>query len=232
MASMTTSDGDSSSVLLVKLIVEDLAMIEGQDQPAGTYIPASWSPSSTPPPPQPPPHRKPPSIRTWIRLAFRFLPMVLLAGGTLQRAVYNRSYSHAPVLHHGGVARSDQFHGSGRIYLLQLGPHTAPYTVQDLAEWLRDKYSLDTQILQATALDPAAWDSSRHLYISELLCAQIKREHPALALDRNSWLIGFTDAGMYSATQKWDSTFSKRDQHRAAISRPLALETRPLRSPG
>jgi hypothetical protein len=98
-----------------------------------------------------------------------------------------------------------------------LAPHADPYTVQDLAEWLRDKYLLDTQILQATALDPAAWDSSRHLYIAKLLYAQIKREHPTLAVDRNSWLIGFTDAGMYSATQKWDSTFSKRDQQRVAI---------------
>jgi len=199
-------------------MVEDLAMIEGQDQPAGTYISASWSPLSTPPsPPPPPPQRKPPSIGTLIRLALRFGPIVLLAWGALQRGAYNRSHSHAPVLHHGVVARSDQFHGSGRIYLLQLGPHAAPYTVQDLAEWLRDKYSLDTQILQATALDPAAWDPSRHLYIAELLYAQIKREHPTLAVDRNSWLIGFTDAGMYSATQKWGSTFSLRDQHRVAI---------------
>jgi YD repeat-containing protein len=189
-------------------------MIEGQDQPAGTYVSSSWDPPSTRPPP---PHRRPPSTHTWIRLAFRFVLIVLLTWGTLYRAAYNRSHSRAPVLHHGGVARSDQFHGSGRIYLLQLGPHAEPCTVQDLAEWLRDKYTLDTQILQATALDPAAWDSSRHLYIAELLYAQIKREHPTLAVDQNSWLIGFTDAGMYSATQKWDSTFSQRDHHRAAI---------------
>lgn len=133
-------------------------MIEGQDQPAGTYVSASWDPPSTPPPP---PNRRTSNARTWIQLAFRFVLIVLPIWGGLQRAAYHRSHSHAPVVHQGGVARSDQFHGSGRIYLLQVGPHADPYTVQDLAEWLRDKYSLDTQVVATSCSTPPTWTGTK-----------------------------------------------------------------------
>lgn len=123
-----------------------------------------------------------------------------------------------PAWHHTGFpVRANQLTGNGRIYLIQLGNHTDPYTVVELAEWLRDKYALDVQVLTPTPLDPAAWDRSRHCYIAERISAQMKREHPVLAADRNAWLIGFTDEAMYSATEKQSNTFSQRDHFRAAV---------------
>lgn len=38
-----------------------------------------------------------------------------MAGGALQRGAYNLSHSHDPVLHHGDVARSAQFHGNSAM---------------------------------------------------------------------------------------------------------------------
>ncbi len=195
-------------------------MSKAPEYPAGTSISASWSASprgfgNALPSPVP---GKRLSVWKWIRLA-TFLLLVAIRGSALVHHVFTlRTYSHRAVWHHGGhVANLDQLHGKGTIYLLQLGPHTDPYFVVDLAEWLRDTYSLNVQVLTPTALDPAAWDSSRHLYVAERLNDQIKREHPALAADANSWLIGFTDAGMYSAGEPWKTSFSQRDHRGAAI---------------
>jgi YD repeat-containing protein len=115
------------------------------------------------------------------------------------------------------LARIEELHGTGRIYLVQLGPHTLPYQLDNLAQWLRATYALDVQVLPAIALDHAAWDTTRNQYIGELLNDQIKRDLPILAADPNAYLIGFTDADMYSISEKWDASFTQRDHHRVAI---------------
>ena len=154
---------------------------------------------------------------------------VLQPFAILSRSIYHSHQTPKSTRHHQDlIARPDQLVGNGRIYLVQLGPHTDPYSIQELSEWLRDKYSLDTQILQPAALDPAAWDSSRHRYIAERLYAQIKREHPTLAADPKVWLIGFTDAEMYSVTRKRSATFSQRDGQRAAIISSFKIEDSPM----
>lgn len=117
----------------------------------------------------------------------------------------------------GPVVRLDQLTGKGRIYLIQIGPHSAPYALEDFAQWLNTKYALDVQLLPPVALDQAAWDSGRRQYIAELLNAQMQREHPALAADPDAYLIGFTDANIYPASIRWNSTFTLRDWPRTAI---------------
>lgn len=116
------------------------------------------------------------------------------------------------------VVSPGELHGKGRIYLLQLGPHTDAYSVTDLAQWLRSKYSLDVQVLPAADLGAVAWDENRHMYIAERLLQQIQRDHPAEAADPNSWLIGITDAKMSSATDKGDWEVSQRGPRSAIIS--------------
>jgi len=130
-------------------------------------------------------------------------------GQTLKRTVAAR--------HDGPVARIDVLKGNGRIYLVQMGDHKAPYALDNFEQWLRSKYSLDVQVLPAMAIDQSAWDSERKQYVAELLYAQIKREHPDLAANPNVYLIGFTDADMYSVNLKWRSSFTQRDLQRAAI---------------
>jgi YD repeat-containing protein len=120
--------------------------------------------------------------------------------------------------HDGPVARLSELKGTGRIYLMQVGPHTAPYSLDDFAGWLHNKYSLDVQILPPMAFNPADWNPSRKQYVAELLYQRIEHEHPDLAADPNAYLIGFTDADMYPVYQNWPSTYAERDLlHRAAI---------------
>jgi len=116
------------------------------------------------------------------------------------------------------VVSPSELHGKGRIYLLQLGPHTDAYSVADLAQWLGRKYSLDVQVLPAANLAAVAWDEDRHMYIAQRLIQQLKRDHPAEAADPNSWLIGITDAKMSSAEDKGDWEVSQRGLRSAIIS--------------
>jgi len=120
-------------------------------------------------------------------------------------------------MHRGPVAPPGQLKGSGTVYLVQMGDHTQPYSLADFAGWLRHKYSIDVRVLPAMAIDPSAWDAKRHQYVAEQLYAQIKQRHPDLAQNGSAFLIGFTDADMYSVNTMWSSTFTQRDKLRTAI---------------
>jgi YD repeat-containing protein len=110
----------------------------------------------------------------------------------------------------GPVVPVNQLMGTGRIYLVQIGLHDSSYVLNDFAEWLRSKYALDVQVLQPTTLDPSAWNNRRRQIVAELLYEQVKREHPDLAVDSNAYLIGFTDADMYSVYWNWPFSYSQR----------------------
>ncbi len=119
--------------------------------------------------------------------------------------------------HAGPIAQVSELKGSGRIYLVQMGTHRAPYSVEDFAKWLHGKYGLDVQVLPAMAIDEAAWNGRRRQVVAELLEAELKQKHPDLAADHDAYLIGFTDWNMYSTREMWDGTFTQRDLMRAAI---------------
>ncbi|MCU1247664.1 MAG: Teneurin-3 [Edaphobacter sp.] len=126
------------------------------------------------------------------------------------------AYSKA-AYHNGPIAEVNELTGNGRIYLVQIGPHSAAYGLDGLAEWLRSKYGLQVQVLPPMQLDQSAWDSGRKQYVAELLYEQIKREHSELAADPNAYLFGFTDATMCSVNNSWASTFTQRDFQRMAV---------------
>lgn len=128
----------------------------------------------------------------------------------------------------GPVARPDELKGKGRIYLVQMGEHRDPYSMDDFAKWLHAKYALDVQVLPAMEIDSSAWDEKRHKYVAELLEAQLKQNHPDLAQDEDAYLIGFTDRIMYSTEEMWDSTFTQRDRLRAAIISSDGMKDTPV----
>lgn len=119
--------------------------------------------------------------------------------------------------HDGPSASLDQLAGNGRIYLIQVGAHYLPYSVDEMAVWLRTKYHLDVQVLAPVQLDRSAWVGSRRQYIAEILDDQLKREHPDLAADPNAYLIGFTDEDMFSAWHSWKFSDTQRDMKRVAV---------------
>lgn len=141
----------------------------------------------------------------------------------------SRSVSTPQSLRHAGpVARLDQLKGSGRIYLVQIGDHKDPYSLQDLAGWLHSKYSLDVQVLPPLSIDKFAWNASRRQYIAESIDAQMKRAHPDLSADPDVVLIGFTDADMYTDHFQWRGTFTQRDMRRTAIISSDGMQDDPL----
>jgi hypothetical protein len=152
----------------------------------------------------------------FIAVAAGFSYMVAkLAGHRSMAGSYSRDEYVPPP--DGPVARPDELKGTGTIYLVQLGDHKAPYSIEDLAQGLRAKYSLDVQVLPAMAIDKSAWQPERRQYIAQLLNDQIKHAHPDLAANPNAYLIGFTDVDTFSATATWQYVFTQRDMERAAI---------------
>jgi YD repeat-containing protein len=119
--------------------------------------------------------------------------------------------------HQGPVARREELKGAGRIYLVQMGDHRDPYSLEDLAQWLRTKYALDVEVLPPTPIHPFAWNASRGQYVVQSLYAQLKWDHPDLASDPDAYLIGFTDGDIYTTAAPWSSTYSQRDWRRAAV---------------
>ena len=138
-----------------------------------------------------------------------FIKQRMASGANVRQPAYPR--------HIGPVARLDELKGNGRVYLVQVGEHKDPYSLEDLAQWLRTKYALDVRILPAIALDKSAWDATRKQFVAESIYTQLKRENPALAADPGAYLFGFTEVDMYSNHIRWNSTFTQRDGERAAI---------------
>ena len=169
------------------------------------------------------PRTNPPNLLTLIvsSVAVGIL-LLLLVGGVIgyqlaSRTNQRRAARLAVAPHDGPIAALDRRTGTGRIYLVQMGPHHAPYAIRDFADWLHSKYALDVQVLPPMALERSAWDSWRRQYVAELLYDQIKREHPDLAADPTAYLIGFTDADMYTVNHRWRYSFTQRDMQRAAV---------------
>jgi YD repeat-containing protein len=164
--------------------------------------------------------------RSRSKTALRIAALVLLAPGMGKflagyvwgRIVEARSEARSrAAFHDGPVAGINELTGNGNIYLVQMGPHTAPYELDGFAEWLHSKYGLQVQVLPPMQLDQSAWDSGRKQYVAQLLCEQIKREHRNLAANTGAYLIGFTDASMYNVGTTWRSAFSQRDFQRTAV---------------
>jgi YD repeat-containing protein len=165
------------------------------------------------------------ALQRWLLAGAIYLAVsaavLVFVGHHLIRSVAHRadiqywSKTYAP--HVGPVARLDELKGNGRIYLVQMGEHKAPYSLDDFVQQLHSKYGLDVQVLPAMAVDKSAWDSERKQYAAELLNGQIEREHPDLAADPNSYLIGFTDGDMYSVLNGWKYTRTQRYESRFAV---------------
>jgi YD repeat-containing protein len=130
------------------------------------------------------------------------------------RADQRRAAHPIAARHEGPLARADELTGSGHIYLVQMGPHNLPYSIESFAQWLRSKYALDVQVLPATGLDRSSWNPWRRQYVAELLYEQLQREHPDVVADVHTCLIGFTDSDMYSVYSDRSSSFTQRDRQR------------------
>ena len=158
------------------------------------------------------------------------LVILIALFGLSVRRIWNRQRpASRHSLHHiGPVARLDQLKGTGRIYLVQMGDHKDPYSLDDFAKWLHSRYALDVVVLPPVKIDKSAWNARRRQYEAQSLFAQMKHDFPDLALDPDAYLIGFTDADLYSSHQYWRSTFTQRDLARAAVISSDGMQDSPL----
>lgn len=174
-----------------------------------------------------------PTGKSKAQIATFFVSVYLLLSGLVfflsYSVIRHRQVRNYASRHHSGpVARPDELKGSGRIYLVQLGDRKAPYLLDDLAQWLKAKYSLDVRILPATPIDPSAWNPARKQYAAESLNEQLKHDHADLAADPDAYLIGFTDFDMYTTRTHWQSTFTQRDGRRTAIISSSGMQDSPF----
>src|SRR5207302_7558540 len=135
----------------------------------------------------------PSGSRAWITSSiFGAILLSYLIWG-LQHLLIARASQHRAAqliaVHEGPIVRVDQLTGSGRIYLVQIGPHDSSYALEDFAGWLRSKYALDVQVLQPMTLDWSSFNIWRRQFVAELLFEQLKREHRDLAAESNAYLI-------------------------------------------
>jgi YD repeat-containing protein len=161
---------------------------------------------------------------TSARLGFVLCDALEMGAGTGEAPSSTSRPAQAPVAspqpaspHDGPVAALDQLKGAGRIYLVQMGDHVLPYSLEDFATWLHAKYGLEVHVLPPAAINKSAWDPQRRQYVAELLYGQMKTDHPNLASDPHAFLIGFTDADMYAIRRASKSSLTERDLKRAAI---------------
>jgi YD repeat-containing protein len=155
-----------------------------------------------------------------VALLMSLLPLAL---SWLPRSLAYHSNGKWPI-HQGPVAQLSDLHGHGTIYLVQLTPHSAAYSVANLALWLHTRYGLDVRTLPPEPLPKSAWNPWRRQYVAELLFTEIKREHPALAANPDAVLIGVTDADLYPVSQHGSSTFTQRDGDRSAVLSSATLQ--------
>lgn len=160
--------------------------------------------------------------RTWLALFIvvflvAALSLSLSRGGILESIGERSLPASAYEKHSGPIAQASALQGNGRVYLVQLGRHTQPYSLDEFAKWLHARYAVDTRVLPAIPTDGAAWDVKRHQFVAEQLQAQIKQQHPDLAFDHYAYLIGFTDGSMYSTREMWGREFTQRDSLRTAV---------------
>lgn len=106
--------------------------------------------------------------------------------------------------------------GSGKVYLVPLGGFSAA-TVNDLASYYRNKYSLPVETLPNADLAPAAMNPERQQLIAEEAVASMKRANPDLSNDPQAILIGLTTEDMYIAQYDWRFSFSWREQGKYAV---------------
>ena len=135
----------------------------------------------------------------------------------IHHLIYQRRLAHMEGLRHQGPeARPDQLIGSGRIYLMQLGPGDGTYSLSDFAQWLHRKYALDVWVLPSVAVEK--YGRSQPQQNAEHLFDLMQHAHPDLAADPSAYLIGFTDRSMYSVNNNWGSSFTQRYPRGAVIS--------------
>jgi predicted Zn-dependent protease len=106
--------------------------------------------------------------------------------------------------------------GSGKLYLVPLGGFSAA-TVEDLASYYRNKYSLQVETLRKVDLPPAAMNPERQQLIAEEAVDIMKQANPELSNDSQAILIGLTTEDMYIAKYDWRFSFSYREQGKYAV---------------
>ena len=164
----------------------------------------------------------------WIAVTLGAVLLIYLTRNPLQTFHVPWQVSPTPpavAIQHGAVVPVSQLVGTGRIYLVQIGSHDSSYSLNDFAGWLHSKYGLDVQVLQPITPDRSAWTFWRAQYAAELLYEQLKRIHPDLAADPNAYLLGFTDADMYSVYLNWPFSYSQRLKRGAIISSARLRDT-------
>ena len=103
-----------------------------------------------------------------------------------------------------------------RVYFVPIGA-LADVDTALLVLYYQQKFDLSVTMLPAITLDDCALNTRRQQYQAEGLIKSLWAEYPELSKDRESILIGITEADIYIGDKNWRFAFALREGGRFAV---------------
>ena len=103
-----------------------------------------------------------------------------------------------------------------RVYFVPIGA-LADVDTERLVLYYQQKFDLSVTMLPAIMLDDCALNTRRRQYQAEELIKSLWAEYPELSKDRESILIGITEADIYIRQENWRFAFALREGGRFAV---------------
>jgi len=121
-----------------------------------------------------------------------------------------------PAVVHGAVAGPDDLKGNGRLFFVPVGSQVI--SAETLAEYYRQKFHIQIDVLPARPLSPTAYRPQRRQYAAEEIVADLKQAYPDLSNDPGAVVIALTDEDIFRQLASGDRfTYSYHAGYRFGV---------------
>jgi predicted Zn-dependent protease len=104
-----------------------------------------------------------------------------------------------------------------QLYFVPIG-ELASVDLQYLVGYYRQKFQLLVETLPAVPVDSSAFQPLRQQNVAQRLVTLMRNGYPELAADRHAFLIGITEADMYTLDESWNFALGLREGRSAVVS--------------
>ncbi|HEU4415811.1 MAG TPA: hypothetical protein VFT65_13575 [Candidatus Angelobacter sp.] len=138
-----------------------------------------------------------------------------VAHGTQKTDAPPSSINTVPV-EHGGVARPQELHGHGKLYLVPVGSQVIP--TESLADYYRHKFGIDIAVLPELKVRPSACISARRQCIADELITDMANAYPDISRAPESVMIALTDEDIFIRNSGGEFTYSAHSARLGIVS--------------
>ena len=107
---------------------------------------------------------------------------------------------------HGGIANHIEMRANGTLYFVPMGRQAI--SVQSLADYYRQKFNIQINILAPVPLSRSSCVPERRQCIAEEMLLDVQRHYPKVAADPDSVMIMLTDEDVFPRAYGWEFTYS------------------------